>query len=62
MEGDRKNQVRSVRRCYESSRIEEELWTLVYERLWPLIRPRMCDGGNHGARRTPSPVALAKGA
>jgi hypothetical protein len=62
MEGDRKNQVQLMRRCFESSRVEEELWSLAYERLWPLIRARTCDRGNHAARRSASPLALAKGA
>ena len=62
MEGDRKNQVRSMRRCFESSRVEEEVWSLAYERLWPMIRARLGDRGNHVARRSASPVALAKGA
>jgi len=62
MEGDRRMQVRSMQRCFESSRVEEELWELAYERLWPLIRARLCDRANCAARREASPAALAKGA
>ena len=62
MEGDRKRQVQSMQRCFESSRVEEEVWSLAYERLWPLIRAPLCHRGNHAARRAASPVALAKGA
>ena len=62
MEGDQKNQVRSVQRCCESSRVEEELWAQAYQRLWPLIRLRVSDRGGHATRRATPPIARAKGA
>ena len=62
MEGNRKEPVQSMRRCFESSRVEEELWSLAYERLWPLIRAPLGDPGNHVARRSVSALALKKGA
>lgn len=27
---------RSLRRCHETSRLEEQLWILVFEELWPV--------------------------
>jgi len=32
---DTKSQ-RSLRRCHETSRLEEQLWILVFEELWPV--------------------------
>ena len=29
---------RAVRRCHEVCRLEEQLWTLVFEELWPVVR------------------------
>lgn len=28
---------RAVRRCHEACRLEEQLWTLVFEELWPVV-------------------------
>ena len=38
MEDNRKSGERGLRRRYQSSRFEEELWAIAYEQLWPLIR------------------------
>jgi hypothetical protein len=29
---------RGVQRCYERNRLEDELWTTVYETIWPVVR------------------------
>lgn len=62
MEGQRKKQVQAMKRCFEATRVEEQLWSLAYERLWPRIRAPLGDRGVPAARRAASPVALAKGA
>lgn len=38
MDGSRISRDRVRRRCYECSRVEEELWKLAYERLFPPVR------------------------
>ncbi len=38
MADDRKTHDRPVHRCYECHRLEEQLWSLAYEQLWPVIR------------------------
>ena len=63
MEGDRRTKDRSLQRCYEGTRIEDELWVLGYERLWPLIRRPLTRRHEPPVRRsTPALAALAKGA
>jgi hypothetical protein len=34
----RKRRERRLERCFEGSRLEEELWELAYEQIWPQIR------------------------
>ena len=38
MEGNRKPSERSLRRCYQGNRLEEELLTMAYGEVWPVIR------------------------
>jgi hypothetical protein len=38
MEGGQKGMRRNLKRFYEGNRLEEEIWALAYERVWPLIR------------------------
>jgi hypothetical protein len=33
-----KRRERRLERCFEGSRLEEELWELAYEQIWPQIR------------------------
>lgn len=40
---------RSLRRCHESGRLEEQLWNMAYEQIWPVAR-------GQGKRRTQRPV------
>jgi hypothetical protein len=38
MADDRKTPDRPVQRCFEGHRLEEQLWSLAYQQLWPVIR------------------------
>lgn len=38
MEGDCDEKMRSLSRRSEVNRLEEEIWGLVYEQIWPVIR------------------------
>ena len=35
---ERRTKALRVTRCYEGSRVEEELWMLAYEQVWPAQR------------------------
>jgi hypothetical protein len=38
MEGQRNTRVLAVSRRYEPNRLEEEIWALAYEQVWPILR------------------------
>ena len=38
MERKRIVKVRSLGRRHEVNRLEEQIWTLVYEQIWPVVR------------------------
>jgi hypothetical protein len=38
MEGNRKKRDLSVRRGFEGNRLEEEIWAVAYEEVWPVVR------------------------
>ena len=38
MEDNRKARECKVQRCYECSRLQDELWDMAYEQVWPLVR------------------------
>ena len=38
MDGKRKCVRRRLRRACEPNRLEEQVWTLAYEQIWPLVR------------------------
>ena len=38
MEDQRRRRERFPKRCYQCSRLEDELWESAYERLWPVVR------------------------
>jgi len=44
MEGKRRPVKRTLRRVHVVSRLEEDLWTLVYEQLWPWTVPKAKPG------------------
>ena len=63
MEGKQRTRERRWKRCYQCSRLEDELWAMAYEQVWPQgrralaegdrISPRLADQdcGNRMARR-----------
>ena len=40
MADDRKTQDRPVQRRYECHRLEEQLWSLAFQQVWPVIRKK----------------------
>lgn len=38
MEGNRKKRDLPVRRRFEGNRLEEEIWAVAYEEVWPVVR------------------------
>jgi hypothetical protein len=38
MEDNRKSPERSVQRSFECTRLEEQLWAMAYEELWPVVQ------------------------
>jgi hypothetical protein len=51
MEVQRKPQARTLRRCYQCCRHEEQLWTLAYEQVSPQAR-RVRSVGRSGEKAT----------
>lgn len=41
MEGERRGQWRPLKRSFERSRLQEELWERAYEHIWPLVRRKL---------------------
>ena len=38
MEDNRKTRECKLKRCYECTRLQDELWNMAYEQVWPLVR------------------------
>lgn len=38
MEGRQRTGERELKHCYQCSRLEDELWAMAYEQIWPSIR------------------------
>jgi hypothetical protein len=38
MEDNRRARECKLKRCYECSRLEDEVWKAAYEQIWPLVR------------------------
>lgn len=51
---------RALRRCHEGGRLEEELWCLAYERVWPLIRGSPRRSGKSKKTRGAANIPLAR--
>jgi hypothetical protein len=52
MEESRGSRQRRLRRCHECSRLEEDLWAMAYDQVWPIIRrafaqPQPLPEGDH---------------
>jgi hypothetical protein len=63
MEGKRKGNRLRIRRRYEAHRLEDQLWTVAYEQLWPLLRAtvRTCPTTRRDAPQvSPAPARLAR--
>jgi hypothetical protein len=53
MADDRKTQDRPVQRAFECHRLEQQLCSLAYEELWPVIRKRTRAAGSKRQRPYP---------
>jgi hypothetical protein len=42
MEGQGKSRDRRLNRCYQGNRLEEQLWAVAYETVWPVVRRAVC--------------------
>jgi hypothetical protein len=62
MEGKRRSVKRTLRRVHQVSRLEAELWGLVYQQLWPWTVPKAKPIRAPGKAAVFSSVALARGA
>ena len=38
MDGPRKSRRLRITRCHETNRLEDQVWALAYEQIWPVIR------------------------
>ena len=62
MEGERAERERRWQRCFESSRVEEEVWLRAFELIWPLVRRAPQPRASPAAVVEPKRLATAKGA
>jgi len=63
MAGNRKAREYQVKRCYQCSRQEEELWNLAYDQIWPWIRESLAREQAEQQRvRQAKSTTMAKGA
>jgi hypothetical protein len=50
-----------VQRCYERHRMEEQLWSLAYQQVWPVIRKKpRASGAQTNQRRFERSGAISK--
>jgi len=38
MEDNRRGSARPLQRCCEGHRLEEQLWSIAYDQIWPVLR------------------------
>ena len=65
MERKRRSVVRTLHRVHVVSRLEQDLWAFVYERLWPWTVPKAQPRARPvrvRAQATPASAAFARGA
>jgi hypothetical protein len=49
MEGRQRTGERRLKHCYQCNRLEDELWAMAYEQIWPLVRrPLVADRAKSG--------------
>ncbi len=44
MEGERGTGERKLMQCYQCNRLEDQLWAMAYEQIWPVVRRRLAQG------------------
>lgn len=59
MVDNQKSRDRALQRCYECHRLEEQLWAMAYEQLWPLVC-RRARGAAKPVPSAPTNTPLAK--
>jgi len=57
MEDNRRALERPLQRAFEPNRLEEQLWTLAYERVWPVLRRRWQRARQRQPRRSQNGTA-----
>jgi hypothetical protein len=62
MEDERAGKQRRWQRCFESSRVEEEVWLRAFELIWPLVRRAPQPRASPAPGTEPKRLATAKGA
>jgi hypothetical protein len=43
MEGKPRARDRRLKRCYQCKRLEDQLWAMAYEHVWPVVRRAWCE-------------------
>ena len=59
MEGSRQRRYRQLERCFEPSRLAEELWIIAYEEIVPLVRRKPRPSRRHETAESPGRETLA---
>lgn len=50
MEGKQRTRERRWKRCCQCSRLEDDLWAMAYEQVWPLGRRTLAEGHRNSER------------
>lgn len=60
MEDNQKARECKLKRCYECNRLQDELWNMAYEQVWPSVRRALAhqqSEQNCAPQEKPTPVA-----
>jgi len=64
MEGKAKARDRRLKRCYQCNRLEDQLWAMAYEHVWPVVRrawaQKQREQNPFGREETTSASSLAR--
>lgn len=64
MDGERKQLVRRIARRFEQDRLEDQVWALAYELIWPVVRKIVKQLGpiprNKAHRHAPGKAPIAR--
>lgn len=52
MEGKQRTRERRWKRCYQCNRLEDALWAIAYEQVWPWGRRTLAEGHRKSERLT----------